>query len=212
MSADILGKLTKHGLKLAVKQGRLLAEPKSRLNDETRSLIREHKAGLMALLSADFKGEPTTAPISDRGAFGMPGVSTEFQSRLSADDLTDIAAGDIPMATVQAYEQAAIAREAEDLKEHFEERAGIIEHGAGLPRPEAELEAARITATLARNRGYTCASLRAALADYPVLLSQLPDKAGPVDALPLGVATLAVLKGRRVVRQGAFTGVHEVKA
>ena len=88
--------------------------------------------------------------------------------------------------TVQAYEQATIAREAEDLREHFEERAGILEHEGGMPRPEAELEAARITATYARNKSYLWTSLRAALAEYPVLLSQVPDKPGPVDALPFG--------------------------
>jgi hypothetical protein len=46
-----------------------------------------------------------------------------------------------------------------------------------------------------------------------VLLSQVPDTPGPVDALPpLGTAKLAVLKDRRVVRQGGFIGRHEVKA
>ena len=44
-------------------------------------------------------------------------------------------------------------------------------------RPEAELEAARITATYARNRRYAWASLRAVLAGYPVLLAQRPDRA-----------------------------------
>ncbi len=53
--------------------------------------------------------------------------------------------------------------DAEDLREAFEERAGILEYDADLPRPEAELEAARITATLARNRGYAWATL----AGYP---------------------------------------------
>lgn len=74
--------------------------------------------------------------------------------------------------------------ETEDLKEFFEERAGILEYDAGLPRAQAELEAARITATLARNRGYLWASLRAALAEYPALLTVLPDRPGQVDALP----------------------------
>jgi hypothetical protein len=73
-------------------------------------------------------------------------VSPEFAARLSAEDLEDTAAGDIPLGTVQAFEQAAI-REAEDLKEAFEERAGILEYDAGLPRADAELEAARITST-----------------------------------------------------------------
>jgi hypothetical protein len=74
--------------------------------------------------------------------------------------------------------------EAEDLREFFEERAGILEFDAGLPRPEAELEAAWITATLARNRSYLWASLRAALSRYPALLAQVPDRPGPVDSLP----------------------------
>jgi hypothetical protein len=111
-------------------------------------------------------------------------LSPEFRAGLSAEDLGDIAAGDIPRGTVQAFEAAAIARAAEDLREYLGERAGILEFDAGLPRPDAELEAARITATLARNRGYLWASLRAALSGYPVLLAQVPQKAGPVDALP----------------------------
>jgi len=71
---------------------------------------------------------------------------------------------------------AALAREAEDLREHFEERAGILEHDGGLPKPEAELEAARITSTYARNQGYLWESLRAAMSEYPALASQLPAK------------------------------------
>ncbi|MGI8427642.1 MAG: hypothetical protein ACR2M4_13865, partial [Actinomycetota bacterium] len=125
---------------------------------------------------------------------------------------------------------------AEDLREAFEERAAILQYDAGLPRPEAEIEAARITATYARNRGYSWASLRAALAGYPVLFAQVPDGAGPVDSLPWGTATVHVRegakpgsvsgsvvviteaeldasrKGRLVVRQGTFTGAQEVKA
>jgi hypothetical protein len=78
-------------------------------------------------------------------------VTPEFAARLSAEDLNDIAVGDIPLGTVQAFEAVAIAREAEDLREHFEERAGILEFDACLPRADAEAEAARIVATYARN-------------------------------------------------------------
>jgi hypothetical protein len=88
----------------------------------------------------------------------MPGVSAEFAARLSAEDLDDIKAGDIPVKTVQAFEAAAIAREAEDLKEFFEEHAGILEYDAGLPRAEAQLKAAKLTATLAKRYGYGWAS------------------------------------------------------
>jgi len=157
---------------------------------------------------------PISAADAVRGPADLSGTaaaqqdtagSPEFRPRLSAEDLADTASGDTPPA-VQAYEDVAIARESQDLREHFEERAGILQHDGGLSKAEAETEAVRITSTYARNQGYLWASLRAALASYPVLLSQLPDKAGPVGDLPLGVATLAVLKGRRVVRQGAFTG------
>jgi hypothetical protein len=103
-----------------------------------------------------------------------------------------------------------VTREAEDLRELLEERCGILEHDAGLPRPQAELEAARIMATLARNRGCLWGSLRTALSGYSVLLPLIPDKPGPVDALPIGVATVAVLKDR-AVRQGEFFGPHQVK-
>ncbi len=115
----------------------------------------------------------------------LPGVSPEFAARLSPEDLADLAAGDLTPETVQAFEEAAIAREATDLREFFEERAAILEHDAGLPESEAEFEAGRITSTLARNQGYLWASLREALAEHPELLAQLPDMPGQVDASPL---------------------------
>lgn len=98
-----------------------------------------------------------------------------------------------------------ITDQTEDLAEYFNERAAILEYDGGLPRAEAELEAARITATYARNAGYSWASLRMALSAYPELLAALPDSAGTVDSLPFGVAVVMVLAGKRVVRQGAYS-------
>ena len=37
-------------------------------------------------------------------------------------------------------------------------------------------------------------------------------RAGKVDRLPWGVATLALLKDKRVLREGTFSGLQEVKA
>jgi hypothetical protein len=71
-----------------------------------------------------------------------------------------------------------------------------------LPRPETELEAARITTAYTPNRRYLRASL-GALSRYPALSPQLPDMPRTVDALPLGTAKVAVLKDIRAVRQGA---------
>jgi hypothetical protein len=87
--------------------------------------------------------------------------------------------------------------------------ARILEHLAGMPRGEAELEAGRITATLARNRRHAWASLRKVLADYPALLGRVPDRDGVVDFLPHGVATVAVLKDKSVVKQGMFVDGRE---
>jgi TubC N-terminal docking domain len=194
---DLLARCHEAGIVLALDGGNLCVDaPRGALDDAILSELRAHKSDILAALAHP----------------NLPGLSPEFRAGLSAEGLDDIATGALPLGTVQAFEQAAIAREAEDLREFFEERAVILEFDAGLPRPDAELEAARITATLARNRGYLWASLRVALTGYPVLLAQVPQKAGPVDALPFGVPKLAVLKNQRVVRQGAFSGVPEVKA
>ena len=107
-----------------------------------------------------------------------------MRARLSAEDLEDIKAGDIPVKTVQALEAAAIAREAEALKEFFEEHAGILEYDAGLPRAEAQLKAAKLTATLARNRRYAWASLCEALRGCPEFQPLLIDDADEVKVRP----------------------------
>jgi proteasome lid subunit RPN8/RPN11 len=109
-----------------------------------------HKAPAMTAEADDLLDTPKAHKPDILAAPAHPnvsGVSPEFVARLSAEDLENIAAGDIPVGTVQAFEQAAIAREAEDLEEFFEERSAILELDAGVPRPDAELEAARITAT-----------------------------------------------------------------
>jgi hypothetical protein len=87
----------------------------------------------------------------------------------------------------------------EDLSEAFEERAAILEHEGGLDGAEAEQEAAKMTATLARNRGYTWVALYAALGGR----WDIPNSLGPVDALPLGLAHYAVHQGE-MVRPGRF--------
>jgi hypothetical protein len=155
---------------------------------------------------------PEPEPVTEEGAaedlrVNLSGVSPEFAARLSAEDLADIAAGDIPLGTVQAFEAAAIAREVDDLEEFFEERNAILEHDAGLRRANAEAEAARIVATYARNRGYLWASLRAALSgDTPFCPLRRPTRPARWTPCPLGVATVAVLKDKRVVGRGRSPG------
>ncbi|MDQ3774532.1 MAG: hypothetical protein M3461_09285 [Pseudomonadota bacterium] len=46
---------------------------------------------------------------------------------------------------------------------------------------------------------------------YSCLGAPAPTLPGKVDALPLGAATVAVLKDKRVARQGTFTGAQEVE-
>jgi len=219
ITAEIIGQVLAAGGGIAVEGDNLVLTAPRPLPADLLDRLKAHKPAIRAAIA-----EPD-----------LSGVSPEFAARLSAEDLEDIAAGDILRGTVRAFEEAAIAREAGGLRGFFEERAAILQHDAGLPRPDAELEAARITATLAGNRGYLWASLRAALAEYPVLLAQVPDRPGPIDALPFGTAGVhvreggnsgavagsiviteaeieAARKGRTVVRQGTFTGEHEVKA
>lgn len=88
------------------------------------------------------------------------------------------------------------------LRAHFEERIAALER-VGLPRPDAEQEAVRSTATLALNRGYLWSSLRSALSPYPELQAIVPDKPGPVDILPSDTPEFT---RRGVGWQGTFTG------
>jgi TubC N-terminal docking domain len=53
VGADILSHLTAQGFRFAVRQGQLFVEPKDRLNDTARALIREHKAELLAVEATD---------------------------------------------------------------------------------------------------------------------------------------------------------------
>jgi hypothetical protein len=126
------------GVRLWVEGGALAYDaPRGVLTPELIAGLKANKPAILAALAYP----------------DLPGVSPDLAARLSAEDLGDIAAGDIPVGTVQAFEQAAIAREAADLKEFFEERSAILECDAPLPRADAQLEAARITAALAKNRG-----------------------------------------------------------
>jgi hypothetical protein len=88
----------------------------------------------------------------------------------------------------------------EDLLEYFNERAAILEFDAGLSRAEAEEQARRATALLARNRGAPWCALRAALGDQ-----SLPDTNEPVDRLPYPLPTWCVLPNGKPIRQGVFS-------
>src|SRR5450755_1200016 len=59
---DILLALEGMGLHLSVHEGKLRAQPRSSLTDETRGLIRAHKAELVERLQRT--QEPPEAPIS----------------------------------------------------------------------------------------------------------------------------------------------------
>lgn len=127
-------------------------------------------------------------------------LPVDLLDRLAAhkrDILAALAHGDIPLGTVQAFEQAAIAREAADLREAFEERAGILEydarptHGTGATCGHPYGRRSRIT---------------------PPCWPRCPTRPGRWTPYPWGVAEVAVRKDGRVVWQGAFTGAQEVKA
>ena len=115
------------------------------------------------------------------------------------------------VARMRPEREPAMPAESEELKGFFEEKIGILER-AGLSKPEAEAEAARLVATLARNRSYSWASLRAALADYRVLLAQVPHRPGAVDALPLVATHGRRAQGEACATSGDVPRAHEAKA
>ena len=71
---------------------------------------------------------------------------------------------------------------AEVLREHYEERAGILEYDGGLSRAEAEANARASTGLLARSLGLPWAALRLAFDD-----PALPATHDPVDRPPYGL-------------------------
>jgi hypothetical protein len=87
---------------------------------------------------------------------------------------------------------------AEMLREHYEERAAILEHDGGLPRTEAEASALASTGLLARNLSLPWAALRMAFND-----PALPDSLDPVDRPPYGLPAWCMTPDRKPCKQGA---------
>jgi hypothetical protein len=192
------------GIRLWVEGGTLRYDaPKGAITPDLIADLRTNKPAILAALRHTRgygpPGVPVVAPLGNtaiaRQIKEMPLDDAEWAARLSPE------AGDIP-------ETKPVTSEVADLKEFFEDMRTILEQLAGLPN--AELEAGRITATLARNRRYVWSSLRMALKDYPALLARVPDRDGVVDFLPLGVARMAVLKGK-MLKQGEFDGPAEIR-
>jgi hypothetical protein len=89
---------------------------------------------------------------------------------------------------------------AEVLREHYEERAAILEYEGGLPRAEAEANARASTGLLARNLGLPWAALRLAFNDLT-----LPDSPDPVDRPPYGLPAWCITPDdRKPCQQGDY--------
>jgi hypothetical protein len=111
------------GVRLRVEGGALAYDgPKGAMTSELAAALKAHKTELLAALA---QANP-------------PGISPEFAARLSPEDLADIASGDLAPETVQQYEQAAVAREAENHGDPGPESGlsvGVPAIGAlGIPR------------------------------------------------------------------------------
>lgn len=87
----------------------------------------------------------------------------------------------------------------ENLREHYLERAAVLEYDGELHRAEAEEQARRSTALLARNLGAPWRALRAALGDM-----SLPDSDTPVDRLPYPLPEWCTSPDGQAVQQGAY--------
>lgn len=102
-------------------------------------------------------------------------------------------------AIIQAKPDLIALLWAENLREHFEKRAAILERDGGLSRNEAEANARASTGLLARNLGLPWRALREALRD-----PDLPDTLTPVDAAAYGLPNWCVSPTGRAIRQGLF--------
>jgi hypothetical protein len=88
---------------------------------------------------------------------------------------------------------------AEMLKEHYEERAAILEFDGGIPRAQAEAAARASTGLLARNLGMPWLALRMAFDD-----PSLPASADVVNATPYGLPAWCLSPGGQPMQQGAY--------
>lgn len=87
----------------------------------------------------------------------------------------------------------------EHLRDHFEERAAILEHEAGLSQQDAEEQARRATGLLACATGVTWSMLREAVGD-----PSLPDTATPVLRSPYPLPEWALSADGRPCKQGTY--------
>ncbi len=165
------------------------------------------------ILNGNFESRNRYAQFAQYAKIGEPAISAYCAYSAYATDAPIFHKPEPPPGREVARELDAdatptpeLAEAVEDLAEHFAERAAILEYDAHLPREQAEAEAAAMTATLARNRGYPWGALRLALASRPDLAAEVPDSMAVVDKLLWGPARLAVIPGRRVVPQGAHFG------
>ena len=62
----VLARLSDSGLHLTLEGSAIRAAPKSALTDETRSLIRAHKAELIDVLSIGYSSEPSPDPAAEK--------------------------------------------------------------------------------------------------------------------------------------------------
>ncbi|MGH8604631.1 MAG: hypothetical protein ACREXR_18165 [Gammaproteobacteria bacterium] len=91
--------------------------------------------------------------------------------------------------------------EAEELRRRYSEGVSILEK---MQIPAPELASAQMLCQYAMNAKHRWCALHAALEGVPELQAKIPSSDGVVDSLPLGVAKLALLRGK-VIRQGAYS-------
>jgi hypothetical protein len=165
--------------------------PKGAMTPELITDLKAHKPDIVKAL-----GQPTPSKRRGLDGYGTPPGAAPL--------------GDTVMARQMRSIQEA-SDEAEAIRELFVATGRILVGLAVMSRSEAVLEAGRIAGPLARNRRYRWTSLRTALEGYPELLARVPDRDGVVDSLVFGLATVAVLKDRHVLRQGEFAGAQEAQ-
>lgn len=149
-AAELLGNLSGRGVRLTLHGGRLRVEaPAGAVTPQDRAALAAHKPELVRLLAVEAGGFWTEGDDLQFGDLPRGWTPESWAARLrylaAACHVDHPEDAERYVAWAQNVEARLHVQNADDLPpdwhEAYEERAGIMEFDAGLPRPEAEARA-----------------------------------------------------------------------
>ncbi|MCB9609802.1 MAG: hypothetical protein H6716_24635 [Polyangiaceae bacterium] len=152
-AAELIRDASRRGLNLSVRQGRLQVQaPSGLLDDDLRQQLRAHRDALVAELSVrEFANDGARCTARGEANPCLPGGSENRGASASAAPAqarpstrskdSELPRPQEPTEAIWGASpdrNAVVATLTEDQREAFDERAGLLEFDADLPRPEAE--------------------------------------------------------------------------